>query len=134
MRYRTLILLGMINVLGACASLIDDRPPEEIVAERASEHLNLLHKQDWEAALQFTTPSFRKNNTPEQYAKRYGGVWMWRGTRVGKVACDAAAEITRCVADTYRTVQMPPMTWESEHYKPRVWIKVDRDWYIFERG
>ena len=134
MRYRTLVILGMISSLVACASFVDDRPPEEIVAERAAKHLDLLHKQEWEAALQFTTPSFRESNTPEVYAKRYGGVWMWSATRVGKVTCDAGAEVTRCVADTYRTVQMPPTTWESEHYKPRVWIKVDRDWYIFERS
>ena len=134
MHYRTLGILGMVATLGACASLIDDRPPEEIVAERAAKHLDLLHNQEWEAALQFTTPSFREGNTPEQYAKRYGGVWMWRATRVGDVACDAGDEITRCVANTYRTVRMPPMTWDSEHYKPRVWIKVDEAWYIFERN
>ena len=132
MIYRAAITLFILVGLGACALTVDQRPPDAIVAERAAQHLELLHKQEWEAALLFTTPAFREANTPEQYAKRYGGVWMWRATRVGKVACDAGAEITRCVADTYRTVQVPPMTWESEHYKPRVWIKVDRDWYIFE--
>ena len=132
MIYRAALALLILVALGGCALFADKRPPEEIVAERAAQHLDLLHKQEWEAALLFTTPTFREANSSEQYAKRYGGVYMWRSTRVGKVACDEGAEITRCVVDTYRNVQMPPMTWESEHYKPRVWIKVDRDWYIFE--
>ena len=126
----TLVVAFM--ALASCAAL-DSRPPEEIVQSRAATHLDLLHQQAWADALEYTTPAFRSRTTPEQYAGRYGGVWMWQSTRVGIATCDGSEEPTSCEVQTYRTILMPPhITRPSEHYKPRTWIKVDGGWYIYE--
>ena len=101
------ILLGTSMVLASCATL-DSRPPEEIVESRAAKHLDLLHQQQWADALEYTTPAFRSRTTPEQYAGRYGGVWMWQSTRVGIATCDGSDEPTSCEVQTYRTIVLPP--------------------------
>lgn len=120
--------------LSSCASLIDTRPPEEIVAERAAAHLELLRAQQWEEALTYTTPGFRSKTTPDLYAARYGGVWMWQSTRIGDVVCEDGVEAERCVVQSYLTVVMPPkVDWPTEHYKPQTWIKVNGDWFIYQR-
>ena len=126
------ILTGISMVLTSCAAL-DSTPPEEIVKSRAATHLDLLHQQKWADALEYTTPAFRSRTTPEHYAGRYAGVWMWQATRVGKASCSGEPEKNRCVVQTYRSVVMPPRVLEpTEHYLPKTWIKVDGSWYIYE--
>ena len=133
MIYRAALALLILVALGGCALFADQRPPEEIVAERAATHLELLRLEQWEEALAYTTPGFRSANNADDYAARYGGVWMWQSTRVGEVQCEGEPAPDRCVVQTYRTVVPPKVTWASEHYKPRTWIKVDGKWYIYER-
>lgn len=129
-----IFVVVLILGLGACASIVDSRPPEEIVAERAAIHLELLRTQQWEEALAYTTPGFRSNTDPDRYAARYGGVWMWQSTRIGDVVCEGDPEIERCTVQSYRTVLMAPkVDWPTEHYKPQIWIKVDGSWYIYQR-
>ena len=133
MIYRAVITLVILVGLGGCALIADQRPPEEIVAERAATHLELLRLEQWDEALAYTTPAFRSKTPPDQYAKKYGGVWMWQSTRVGEVSCDGEPEKTRCEVQTYRTIVFrPQMTKPREHYKPRTWINVDGQWFIFE--
>lgn len=129
---RILTLVVILSVQG-CVIVRDSRPPEEIVAERAATHLELLRQQEWEQALAYTTPGFRSQTTPEQYSGRYGGVWMWKATRVGDVSCDGEPVTDRCKVQTYRTVSSPHLTGEIEHYSPKVWINVDRQWFIYEK-
>ena len=131
-RNRLLALLATLSVQG-CTTVTDNRPPEEIVVERAAVHLELLREQQWEQALSYTTPGFRSQTTPEQYSGRYGGVWMWKETRVGDVSCDGQPVTDRCKVQTYRTVSSPHFQGDIEHYSPKVWIKVDGQWFIYEK-
>lgn len=133
MIYRVATALLILCGLGACALVADQRAPQEIVAERAAKHLNLLHQGQWADALELTTPGFRSKTTPEQYSARYGGVWMWQSTRIGTVTCEDSDEPASCDVQTYLTFLMPPlMTVPSEHYKLRTWIKVGSGWYVYE--
>lgn len=134
------LVVIILSALGACASGVDPGTPEELVAERQAMHLEYLRTGNWGEALQFTTPGFQSKTTPEEYAGRYGGVWMWQSTRVGAVSCEGETEATRCKVDTYRMVVMPPhMTpgyrgmEPSEHYLSKTWIKVGGEWYAYEK-
>ena len=126
------VLVVASIIIASCAAL-DSRPPEEIVESRAAMHLDLLHQGLWDDAMEYTTPGFRSRTTSAQYASRYGGVWMWQSTRIGTVTCDGVEEPTSCSVQTYLTFALPPvMSDPSEHYRPRTWIKVDGEWYIYE--
>ena len=129
------VLCGVLVIMigQGCAMVGDSRPPEEIVAERAAVHLELLREQQWEQALTYTTPGFRSQTTPDQYSGRYGGVWMWKETRIGDVTCDGEPTADRCKVQTYRTVNSPHLNGDIEHYSPKVWINVDGKWFIYEK-
>lgn len=129
--YKIALLTSLVT-LGACSAFLDTRPPQEVVRERATEHMELLLAQEFEQALKYTTPGFQSRTTPKQYAGRYGGVWSWQKVWVGEVLCDEVLEPERCTARTYREVRTPHLPYPTEHYRPQTWIKIDGTWFVYE--
>ena len=134
MTSRALLLAVLTSsCLLACTAFEDSRPPEKIVEERAGTYLRLLFEQEWEEALQYTSPGFRSKTTPEQLSRKYGGVWMWQEVWIGDVECDEGASTDRCVVQTFKSIKSPHYDGVVEDYRPKTWIKVDGQWFAYER-
>ena len=117
--------------LSSCA-MLDTRPPEEIVAERASNRATLLLEGDFEGSYAFTTPGYQTLETVGQYRRRWRGAAMWTGVEVASVTCDVSSEPSqRCevvMAITFDAPRMPEVT----THMTESWLKVKNVWYFYQ--
>ena len=130
MMVRWILLATSILVLASCA-VLDARPPEEVVAERAGKHLEHLQRQEWDEAINYTSKAFRSAHSSQDYAVMYRGSASWLDVRVGAVECDAP-DFTVCKVATYVTTKRPRFGYTNERYRPRDWLFIDGNWYIYE--
>ena len=134
--YRCTLL--MITFLAAGCATVDNRPPEEIIEERALAQSQALVDRDYEAALRYVAPSYQKSPRADFYAANHSGSAFWKRTEVRWVQCgdDPAAE--RCSVRIWVYGSMPasgrfvsdrgdtvPASLDS------VWIKVEGQWYQY---
>ena len=127
----------MLILLAACASL-DTRSPEERVEERAVAQAQALLDQDYEAALEFVTPSYRNGPKAELYEAKFSGAVFWIRVEPRWVRCDEVPEPERCSVRMWIFNDIPwsnrgnsirggdvPISWDT------TWIKLDGEWYQY---
>lgn len=129
-------LLTCLLILSGCA-LFDQRPPEEVVLERAEAHLAALREGDFQAALDYTTPAFQQSARARRYGSMYSSAPMWRGAEIYAVKCEESEVVERC---TVRTRILPFI---APHIQANIrdlpvsvsaeWIYTERDWYRYEK-
>ena len=122
-------LMAVLAALATgCATLgVDNRPPEEIVAERAQAWADALLKDDHEAAYAFTSPGYRQFATPDKYHARVAGTSRWTVAEVGDVSCEESACTVRMVVEYpgYRdTVDVR----RSRQYR---WVESEGQWWLY---
>ncbi|MBN9576711.1 MAG: hypothetical protein J0H16_22685 [Alicycliphilus denitrificans] len=88
---RTAALAAALALAG-CATL--GGTPEQIVAQRAGEYWKARQSGDYAKAYAFTTPSYRKLHSVEQYRLQFGQGATIQGAEVVKVDC----ETEKCTA------------------------------------
>ena len=131
----------MIALTGAAMSVVgcgvlEPMPPEEVVAKKAQERVDLHMAGDYEGSYQFTTPGYRSTESVNRYATRWAGVRMWLSAQVENVQCGATLADTnspeRCEAllrVTYQTRETGRLsTTLSED-----WILTEGDWYLYQK-
>ena len=117
-------------VMTGCA-VLDSRPPEVIVAERAQQRIDLLMEGDYEASYAFTTPGYRTTEGPGRYGTRWAGTSMWTHADVLNVRCDGSDTATRCkvaVKVEYVAVKVGG----SSTVLREDWIFVDGNWFLHQ--
>ena len=126
-----LILAVLLSTAG-CA-VFETRPPEEVVAERAMEQANYLMAGDFEAALEYMTPSFQNGPKAQDYRREKAAAPAWDDASVKWVKCDADDEVTKCEVRLLITVLRPPaITVPIQIPLDDTWILVDGNWYQFD--
>jgi hypothetical protein len=124
-------LLALGVALGGCSTL-DTRTPEEIVADRAQQHLDALMARDYEKAFGYTTPGYRAANTARMYSSAYAGAGFWLGAKVDQVVCTPAEAPVKCEVRAKVTYKAPRQKLDLERILNHRWLNVDGVWYRYE--
>ena len=80
LQLRVLLLVAVLASAG-CA-VLDNRPPEQVVAERAQAWADALLDSDLEGAWALTSPGFREHTAPEGYFRYIAGAGRWTGAEL----------------------------------------------------
>jgi hypothetical protein len=120
----------LITSLTGC-TLISPAPPEEIVAERAYQRLELLRQGEPEASHEYMAPGYRATSTLVQYRLAYGGAGMWKAIDIRDVTCNGEPP-NRCEVKLDITYDAPRLGLEMPRLFKEVWIRTGGDWYKFE--
>ena len=130
-RFFRLTLVALLLALGGCA-LLHHAPPEERVAQRAQERLDLLMLGQTERSYGYTTPGYRTAKSPQQYAGNWGGVAMWLSATVVKVDCVDLTPVQRCEA-VVRVSFKPARQEVTDTHMRETWLLVDGKWYLYQK-
>ena len=123
-----LIVIAAMALLAACG---DNRPPEEIVAERAQARWDAMVDRDFEKVWEFYSPGFREQSSKSAFAADYARRPMrWDSARVVSVDCQER----RCETEfeVSYTVTGGPGTlagMENTRSVDNVWIEIDGQWW-----
>ena len=71
-------------LLAACAGVSAPTTPEDIVAQRAQAHLDLLLAEDYARGLEYTTPAYRAGRGLNSYTRSFAGAATWK---IGRASC-----------------------------------------------
>jgi hypothetical protein len=133
--YISLMALVWVLALGGC-SMLQPRPPEEIIADRALAQARHLMNREYDLALTYVVPSYQGSARATFYEADFVGSATWTDASVAWVRCDEALEPDRCrvrllvyggpsAGRTSARGEDVPWTWET------VWIKINGKWYQF---
>jgi hypothetical protein len=115
-----------VAVLGGCA-MLDARPPEEVVKERAQQRWDAMVKSDFKAAYQYLSPGSRAVSTPEAYAASLK-TGFWKGAAVDRVVCDRpdVCEAMMAIEYEFRGSRIKTPLKET-------WIKEGSNWWFVQK-
>jgi hypothetical protein len=130
-KMRLITLLVIVAALGGCA-IFDNRPPEEIVGERAQTRLDLLLSKDFERSYQHMTPGYRAIHTVDQYTVDFAGSGMWTDTSIATVGCTRVGEapVTACKVVALISYPAPRMGYIQTTEVTENWVLLDGRWYM----
>lgn len=113
---------------GCSGPATDDRPPEEIVKERAEARWAALVGGNADEAYAFASPAFRNTTSIERHRGRFAGAVRWSGAEVESVNC----EEDRCAVVVNVTYKARGARFNYENTRPmeEVWIHSDGQWWI----
>lgn len=130
-RFFRLALVALLLSISGCA-LLQDAPPEERVAQRAQERLDLLMSGQMERSYYYTTPGYQTARSPQQYARNWVGVAMWLSATVVKVDCVDLTPVQRCEA-VVRVSFKPARQEASDTHLRETWLLIDGKWYFYQK-
>lgn len=114
-----------------CASIFDQAPPEERVATRSQERLDLLMAGDIGGAYEYTTPGYRTAQDVRRYGARWAGAAMWMSASVHQVTCSGGEVSEVCKATVKVTYRRPPHA-VTDTFLFEEWILIDGEWFIYQ--
>ena len=101
------------------------------MGERALAQAEALRSGDYEAALQFMTPSYQASPRARDYQRNRAGAAGWTSVDLKWVRCDEIG--TSCdVRLIIRAVRPPVTNTPLPIPLDDVWILVDGEWYQYE--
>ena len=104
--------------------MVDNRSPEEVVAERAKARWDALLKMDIKAAYEYLSPGSRSTMTLDRYGSTITP-GFWKAATVEKVTCESA-EV--CSVDTMIEYQFRGSRTKTP-FKEK-WIKDGSRWWF----
>lgn len=129
MKAKLITLVMVATTLSGCA-IFDNRPPEQVVADRSQERVDLLMQGNFIEAYRYATPGYRATNTVDQYAADFGGVSMWLEAEVSEVDCPLLEQVLVCDVVMLISYNPPRMGYVQTTQVPERWIKVENSWYL----
>ena len=131
--------LSALLVVQGCA-VFDDRTPEEIVAARAIERVNLLMAGEYEEAYLYTTPGYRSTEGVGRYGTRWAGTSMWVSASIKSVKCPglegAEGAPTRCkvaMQVQYRFIAAGTVSGINQTVLFEDWIYTGGNWFLYQK-
>lgn len=115
-------------VLAGCETLgLDNRPPEEIVAQRAQAWADALLEGNLKRAYKYTSPNYRKFATLGRYNARVEGTSRWDTAQVDRVECETEA----CTVTFYLEYDAPHMKVQIRRPREYRWVRVENRWWLY---
>ena len=104
-----------------------NRPPEEVVRERAQAWADALLAKDLSSAYAFTSPVYRQFATVGQYHSRVAGAANWLSALVETVQCREE------VCDVRLRVEYEIKARQLRNSRPMdyKWIRNDAQWWLY---
>lgn len=136
-RYYSALRLGcvvMIVGLSGCAGGFQSPSPEEVVGQRAMQWAEALMAQDFDTALEMTTPGFRKSPRASRYRADFAGASWWQDVSLKWVKCEEGEEPLSCEVRQIIMFMRPPAV-SSPMPMPydTTWVKLEGSWYVFNQ-
>ncbi len=128
---RRIMLLAVGLALAGCAAFTDNRPPEEIVRERAQQRGDAYAKDDFARSYAFLSPSYRKLRDLDGYRRSFGPGAKWQKVEVAGVACEAQ----RCKVNLRVSVKplIPGMFNDTITVQfEETWLLEDGNWWLHQ--
>ena len=125
---------SLLTAVAATALLVacgDNRPPEEIVAERAQARWNALVASEFERAWEYYAPGFREQNSAGAFAAEMARrPIQWENAKVVGAECNE----NRCEVEItvdYEVTKAPGQLsgFQSTRTVTDIWINVNREWW-----
>ena len=133
MRYRAVAAIFFVLVASGCG-VLGKRSPEEAVAKRAQDRVDLLRAGEYDAAYTYATPGYRTTESVSRYGTRWAGVNMWLSADVTSVLCDYdKSGVTRSCKAFLGVTYIAAGHGEQETLLEERWIAVDGRWYLHQR-
>lgn len=114
-------------LLATCAGVSAPTTPEDIVAQRAQAHLDLLLAEDYARGLEYTTPAYRAGRGLNSYTRSFAGAATWNKADVQSVICEG----DRCEVAIEVTYQAYKAGFVNTRSREERWIRVDGSWYLY---
>jgi len=125
-------LLLATAILGGCA-LVEKRPAEDSVQQRAQERLDLMWYGKMEEAYLYTSPGYREIRSWQQYAADWAGSQMWKEAQVHRVNCGDSDQPDSCQV-TVRVVFLAPRQDDPvTTFLEERWLWIDGEWYLYQK-
>jgi hypothetical protein len=118
---------GVVAVAAGCA-MLDTRPAEVVVKERAEARIKAVVAGDTKQMYDFFTPAVRKTLRYEDYASSVNR-GFWKAAVVDKVECQKPDVCDASLSVTYEFRGAKVTTPLRE-----TWIKEGRDWWYAVKG
>lgn len=112
--------------LGGCA-LLDSRPPEEVLKERAQQKWDALVKSDLKAAYQFLSPGSRAVLSSEAYASSIKA-GFWKSAQVERAVCEKPD-----VCDVHVAIEYDHRGMRIKTPLRETWIKEGSSWWFVQK-
>jgi hypothetical protein len=133
-RYPTLKLVCLVMILGltGCAGGFQSPSAEEVVGQRATRWAEALMAQDYESALEMTTPAFRNSPRASRYQAEFAGATWWQDVSLKWVRCEEGEQPLTCEVRQIILLMRPPaVTSPIPIPYDTTWIKLKGSWYVF---
>jgi hypothetical protein len=117
--------------LAGCASVSANRPPEELVRQRASERAEAFLKGDLDRSYSLTTPSYRKLRDLDSYKRGFGSGVKWEKADVQTVTCEPVrckVAIAVAVKPLIRGKFGDTINMQFEE----TWLLEDGNWWLYQ--
>jgi hypothetical protein len=107
--------------------------PEQQVAERALERWQAIINNDLESAYSFLSPAYRQAVPLTMYQSRLGQNVAWRDAHVKSVSCATdACQVAVEISYRYNLPNFEKQ--ENNRLLEEKWIRVEDDWWYFEKS
>jgi hypothetical protein len=121
-----LIVGFAFSVVAGCA-MLDSRPKEEVLKERAQQRWDLLVKGDVKGAYEFFSPGSRAAVSSEAYAGSIR-VGFWKAARVERVECEKPD-----VCDVHTVIEYEFKGSRIKSPVKETWIKEGSSWWYVQK-
>jgi hypothetical protein len=117
--------------LAGCAAVPDNRPPEEVVRQRASERAEAFVKGDLDRSYSLLAPSYRKLRDADAYKRGFGNSARWEKAEVKNVTCEpqrCKVAISASVKPLIRARFGDTITVQFEE----TWLLEEGNWWLYQ--
>jgi len=126
-------LLSVIITFLMIAACSDPATPEQQVAERALERWQAIIDNDLESAYAFLSPAYRQAVPLTMYQGRLGQNVAWRDAEVKSVSCATdACDVALQISYRYNMPNFEKL--ENSRLFKEKWIRIEDDWWYFEKS
>src|SRR5262249_48086761 len=124
---RLSVVLAGLAVVAGCA-MMDTRPREAVVKERAENRIKAVLAGDTKTMYEFFSPTVRKTLKYDDYASSVNK-GFWKAATVEKIECPKAdvCDVSLTVEYVYRGARVKSPLKET-------WIQEGRDWWYAVKG
>jgi hypothetical protein len=130
MRFKRILMFALCAFFFVgCTTLKNEKSDEKMVRERSQARLNALLAQNIAAAWEYNSPAYKKSSNLKAFQMRVAGSGSWEDAKVDSVEC----EEERCKVQSIVTYYLPVMKLRNTRPIDEVWIKVDGQWWIYQK-
>ncbi len=127
---RTIAVAALALLLAACSK--PDRPPEDVVAERAQARWDAMVAQEFQRAWEYYSPGFREQTEPAVFEVQMSQRPVrWDSAELVEVECPQPEKCTARFRVGYTAVGAPGQLagLQNERSIRETWVRLQDEWW-----